>query len=805
MPKSEYWCFISYRHADNRDPGRQWATWLHQQIETYEVPSDLVGKTNDRGDVFPERIFPVFRDEDELPADADLASPIYRALERSKFLVVLCSPQAAASAYVADEVRYFKQLGKAGRVLAVLIEGEPNASWDSGKHRTGIDPTRECFPKPLQHPVDPTGKLIETERAEPIAADFRLSDGTQGWTTPEAYRQSLREAENLSDREIDLRVAEYRKRSELAKLKIIAGILGVPLGYLTERDKAYQLEKARRRARVLWRVSFVMILLAALALLAGAFALKREKDARRSKATSDDLSEFMIFDLYQRLIRIGRTDLLDETAGRLDSLLGSGPVPTDQTDCVRYLRLKAQVAKIRLAQGRINEAYQISARTARGIPAGLTEKTEVALAIAGLQSFASDMAIRIGAPDGESLASQAVETFRKHKRPAPLALALLNLIDYHIQRQDFVTARSLAEEAIQNADRAARESASPEPRETLLRILLRQARFEAESGNLPQAINILSERSSRIATFAAQDPDHWLWDREKILNTIEESKFQLRQPNNERALFLAENSLRESSVLESRDPSNLEWGRIAATAHNHRAFILLESGKAPEAKADFEQGLARFRKLTEFSPRNLGWRSSLAWTHDGLRSALLETDPDAALASATTAVDLLRSVYQDLGKPNGSDAARELMMVLTSKANLQTDLGELDAAAPTIAEAVALAEFLGAADAVLGSDACFTQSEILAATSQLPSAIDAARKGRDFLSRIEKPEKPSRPLAVAHLKVAMLEAENAMTAEARASATAALAIVENLHAASPSPQTIRDLETMRTFLLNLPQ
>ena len=66
MPNAEYWCFISYRHADNRAPGRQWATWLHQQIETYEVPADLVGKTNDRGDVFPERIFPVFRDEDEL-------------------------------------------------------------------------------------------------------------------------------------------------------------------------------------------------------------------------------------------------------------------------------------------------------------------------------------------------------------------------------------------------------------------------------------------------------------------------------------------------------------------------------------------------------------------------------------------------------------------------------------------------------------------------------------------------------------------------------------------------------------------
>jgi hypothetical protein len=81
-----YWCFISYRHADNKEPGRQWATWLHQAIETYEVPQDLVGTVNDRGDTIPERIFPVFRDEEELPVDADLASPIYRALEASKFL-----------------------------------------------------------------------------------------------------------------------------------------------------------------------------------------------------------------------------------------------------------------------------------------------------------------------------------------------------------------------------------------------------------------------------------------------------------------------------------------------------------------------------------------------------------------------------------------------------------------------------------------------------------------------------------------------------------------------------------------------
>ena len=108
----EYWCFISYRHADNKEPGRQWATWLHQALETYEVPSDLVGTRNERGDIIPDRIFPVFRDEEELPADAELSNPIETALRRSGFLVVLCSPQAAQSRFVAEEILVFKRLGK---------------------------------------------------------------------------------------------------------------------------------------------------------------------------------------------------------------------------------------------------------------------------------------------------------------------------------------------------------------------------------------------------------------------------------------------------------------------------------------------------------------------------------------------------------------------------------------------------------------------------------------------------------------------------------------------------------------------
>ena len=42
--QKKYYAFISYRHADNKQQGRQWATWLHQAIETYEVPKELVGQ-----------------------------------------------------------------------------------------------------------------------------------------------------------------------------------------------------------------------------------------------------------------------------------------------------------------------------------------------------------------------------------------------------------------------------------------------------------------------------------------------------------------------------------------------------------------------------------------------------------------------------------------------------------------------------------------------------------------------------------------------------------------------------------------
>ena len=320
----KYWCFISYRHADNKEPGRQWATWLHQAIETYEVPSDLVGTVNERGDTIPSRIFPVFRDEEELPVNADLESPIYRALDSSRFLVVICSPRAVASTYVNSEIRYFKQIGHSARVLAVMIEGEPNASWDAGKQAQGIPPEQECFPEAMLHHVAADGTVL-ADHTEPVAADFRIDGSAQGWTSLEAYRLALR-AQRVPAREIDTRVEDYRRKSELMKLKVVAGILGVALGTLTKRDSAYQLALANQRARVLRRWLAAVGVLAVLAVLGGGVAALQKQEADRQRRQA--VLEKNVAD-EQRKIALQETQevkklLAESDVDRSDGLFASG-------------------------------------------------------------------------------------------------------------------------------------------------------------------------------------------------------------------------------------------------------------------------------------------------------------------------------------------------------------------------------------------------------------------------------------------------------------------------------------------------
>jgi WD40 repeat protein len=229
-----YWAFISYSHQDNRteragfpeDRWVRWAEWLHEALETFPIPAEMVGRVNRYGEPIPARLCPVFRDEAELPTSSNLGRDIREALEKSRFLIVLCSPRSAVSQYVNEEIAWFKRLGRGERILPLILDGEPNAS-DGGKQ--GIDPSWECFPPALRYAVAADGAIETTRRdAEPICADVRTSDARQEVRLEEFAAQSS--------------VIEYHK------LKLVAGMLGVGFDELVQRDKARQIREAERRA-----------------------------------------------------------------------------------------------------------------------------------------------------------------------------------------------------------------------------------------------------------------------------------------------------------------------------------------------------------------------------------------------------------------------------------------------------------------------------------------------------------------------------------------------------------------------------
>ena len=148
MEQQKYCAFISYRH---QSPDDVIAKVLHTAIETYGVPAGIRKKTGKK------KLGRVFRDQEELPLSANLGSDIETALDSSDWFIAICSPRYLESRWCLRELDYFMQKKGRDRVLAVLVEGEPETS----------------FPEVLRFSMDEAGNRTEVE---PLAANLRGSD-----------------------------------------------------------------------------------------------------------------------------------------------------------------------------------------------------------------------------------------------------------------------------------------------------------------------------------------------------------------------------------------------------------------------------------------------------------------------------------------------------------------------------------------------------------------------------------------------------------------------------------------------------
>jgi len=236
---ARYRAFISYSHVDQAF-GRR----LHRRLERYGLPRRLVGRETARGPV-PRRVAPVFRDREEFSAAGDLTAEVRAALATSGALIVVCSPAAAASPWVAREVELFRELHPDRPVLAAIAAGEP----------------ADGFPPPLT--------LAGGAPVEPLAADFRAhADGPR-----------------------------------LGLLKLVAGVAGLGLDELVQRD-------AQRRLANVTAITAGAVAVALAMTALTTFALLAQREAQRQRGQAEALVEFMLTDLRDRLKGVGRLDVL---------------------------------------------------------------------------------------------------------------------------------------------------------------------------------------------------------------------------------------------------------------------------------------------------------------------------------------------------------------------------------------------------------------------------------------------------------------------------------------------------------------
>jgi len=228
----KYRAFITYAHEDEEK-----ARWLRKKLEGFSVPKNLVGQKGKFGKI-PSRLYPIFRDRDELPGSAQLGSIIEQALKDSSHLIVLCSPHAVKSRWVNEEIRIFKQMGKGDRILCLILDGEPMA--EDLAHSKG----KECLPLAVRRKIDQDGNLVD-EIDEPGAADLRDS----------------------GDGEKD------------ALLKIVAGLLGLGLDEIKQRDII-----ARQRKLALITAFSVLFAFSGIAL--ATYAFFQQQKANQAQATA---------------------------------------------------------------------------------------------------------------------------------------------------------------------------------------------------------------------------------------------------------------------------------------------------------------------------------------------------------------------------------------------------------------------------------------------------------------------------------------------------------------------------------------
>lgn len=568
-----YWAFISYSNKD-----RSWAGWLHRAIESYSIPAQMVGHETPVGEPAPKRFYPVFLDREELPASSDLGREIENALHASRYLIIVCSPHAAQSRWVNREIEAFSELGRDNRILAFIVDGEP--------HSGGA---QECFPAALK-------------RIEPIAADARpQGDGRAN-----------------------------------ARLKLLAGMLGVSFDALKQRDAQRQI----RRLQVMVAVAFVLVL--AFAGLAWYANEQREK-AVAARLEAESVLEFLLYDLHEVLEPVGRLDIIEKVEKRVDEYYRKLGVEADQPRTL-HNRWLAAVHAGDLARGKGNldsalteyrTALAIAKRLVVAEPSNTIWERDLGITCMKV----GDVLLVQGDLSGALREYQAgLASFKWLEASNPLNTEWQHdLAASHERIGDVFRAQN-------DLDGALREY------QTSLAILERLERLDSSNsqwqrdladnhgkiggvletkGALDGALREYRASHAIMEKLVVADPSNTEWQRDLSVSYEKIGGVLKARGDLDGALreYRAGQAIIEK--LATADPLNAEWQRDLTVSHGRVGEVLEMQGNLDEALTEYHAGLAIIERLAASDASNAQWQRDL-WVTYSLIAAALENSGDSS-------------------------------------------------------------------------------------------------------------------------------------------------------------------------------
>ncbi|HVF38209.1 MAG TPA: toll/interleukin-1 receptor domain-containing protein [Sphingomicrobium sp.] len=580
--------FLSYSHQDAAI-----ADWLHETLEQFRVPPRLVGQITDQGAV-PKRLTPIFRDRHELAAAHDLGEEIEEAIAGSRFLIVLCSPAAAKSQWIDEEIATFKRLHGEDRILAAILGGEPFASESPGEEE------EECFPPSLRVHFDRRGRPT-AQRAEPIAADLR----------------------------------EHGDGRKQGLLKIAAGMLGVGLDELAQR------EATRRHRRMYWITAASvagMLFASGLAYT----AIDARDEARDERREAEGLVAFMLGDLRSKLEPIGKLDALDGVGSKVLAYYSKQDA-SELSDAAllqrsQALSLTAQVANSRgdtgTAQQLYRQALQGTAEALRRSPDDPQRLFDHAQNVFWIGEIARDL--------GQT--NRAELAYREYKRLADRMVGIepdnlkwrmealyanenIGVLLYN-QRRFAEAARQFENARRPMESLAAIDSGNAEYQKEFSTLLAWLADSHRAQGKLDRAIAVRERQASFLRQRIASGRTDVVF-RQHLIPAYQALGILLNsQGQTERGIEQIRRSVAESERLLPVEPDNNLWKGLAAQARLELARTLFSLDRRGEAATEARAACSLVAQVRARDPEG-------SWRH--LQTDCLALRSRLALKSATEA------------------------------------------------------------------------------------------------------------------------------------------------------------------------